>query len=432
MSGICATKIGTKTRGYWTVFHMKILLVADPASPHTQKWVRGWTALGATVTVPPASLRPRRGREGYSDYLRGGPALQPLIAQADIVVAIGASPYGVWADRGCCADEAQRKRAAPPLVLFAAGSDIYLHHPHPPADLLRVHRALWYTRGGWLGRLEFRIRQYRYRAHVASALTRAQLIIASSHALAGAVSAWFDVEASRVCVNRWGLDTAPYDQALSESPAPEDRPIHLLSPRGLRAVYHGEAVTKALVTVLEDHPNAQATVLTGGLPVPQSAPKHARLRYEPRFLTVDEMAQRWASATHLVSVPPYEAVSSVLYEAAYSGVVPIVYPNDATLEVFGSGASEPPPLTRSSDRTRHTPLAGEGDDHTRAVFVKPPLKPNRLPAAISTAIETALSLPPNVTAHIRTQNRAWADAECRFEDNALVLFGRLKDLLRMP
>lgn len=411
---------------------MKILLVADPTSPHTQKWARGWTARGATVTVPSASLRPRRGRERYRDYLRGGPALQPLIAQADLVVAIGASPYGVWAARGCCADEAQTKRAAPPLVLFAAGSDIYLHHPHPPEDLLRGHRALWYTKGGWLGRLEFRLRQHRYRAHVASVLTRAQLVIASSRALAGAVSAWFDVETSRVCVNRWGLDTASYDQALSESPDPENRPIHLLSPRGLRAVYRGEAVAEALVTVLEAHPRARATVLTGGSPVPRAAPQHARLHYETRFLGVPEMAQLWATTTHMVSVPPYEAVSSVLYEAAYSNVVPIVYPNDATLEVFGNDMPMVPPLSDSGDRPQYGRLGGEGGDHTGAVFVHPPQKPSGLPNAIAAAIETALRLPPDVAAAIRARNRAWAATECRFEDNAATLLGRLKDLLRMP
>jgi glycosyltransferase involved in cell wall biosynthesis len=359
---------------------MRIGLLSLPDNFHCRKWANALIAAGASVTVftlgnpvaaPfPVVQIPTRIRKGehylYPAFFSTAKALKrALIAhQIDIVYAQNVSPFGTWAWLS----------GFRPFTLAAMGADILEH-------LLSVQSTLdgryWNsidTNRGLFNKTFHSLKNKFYRWTIQQSLADAAFITADNQVLIDALHTEFSVPPSKLHLLRWGLDERIYSpfyaskitvqanaqwmQLCQELGCSAGKKI-VLSPRGLKRIYHSDTCLAAIAQMLQDpkigvhgteksiHWNSlQWLVLTAGYDACQEDLKTAydlasqfpaHFHVVERLLSTTEMAVIWQQTDYLLSFPVYDGLSSAVLEGSYMGALPIVSPIPAHEELITAG-----------------------------------------------------------------------------------------------
>jgi len=321
---------------------IKIGVLCDPASFHTQKWATALQRNGAEVVVfsfseekidgnqcvqiqPPFT---RSGQLTYLSFMYGRYVLRQALEahQIDIVTPINVTPYGVWAARSGFA----------PIAMVSMGADI-LEYPPAYGD---APAATWtdQEKPSRLGRLKNRLKYHFYRHHVRKALVKSAFITGDNLTLVHAVRDWFQIPEKKLHLNRWGVEENlfhPPAQRLDELRAkygilPNQQVV--LSPRGMKPIYQGELIFDAFEQLVPRNPTVKFMMFSAGYEVSQGVRERAvklgesydNFYYEFGLIPREEVIELWSLVDAFISAPLYDGYSNAVAEGRYAGAIPIV------------------------------------------------------------------------------------------------------------
>ncbi len=176
-----------------------------------------------------------------------------------------------------------------------------------------------------------------FRPIVRHVLRHADAILTDGPALATFVRSHYPVNPERVVSALWGpdLSTFPFSPARRAGArarwrVPTEAPV-VISARGVSDWYGPGQVLPALMALLDARPDVHVLVLTLEHERSEATRRlldrlaaHPRARVVDRFLAREEMADAWAAADVLISVPPHDGISVAVLEGMYAGVIPVV------------------------------------------------------------------------------------------------------------
>ncbi len=289
---------------------MRILLFAPAVSIHMRYWAEAFTARGHTLTFLtahppedeagfPAPLEVVRAPTGMakSGYLRTVPRVRQVVRafRPDVTIAYYATSYGFLAALA----------GVHPLVVATAGSDV-LTPMFKPAPI------------GWLQRLAAR-----------RALTHADTVLAWSRHLATAAFG-HGASPDRTVVQCRGIDLSRFAYR-EDGPAPGtgDRPLRIVSTRGLKPVYRLDRLIEAGAALVQRGHDVDLAVFGDGRSRAALTDLAERVGLDPaRVLRgraePDVIARALREADLYVSLSESDGLSHSLLEAMACGAYPIV------------------------------------------------------------------------------------------------------------
>ncbi len=339
---------------------MHIAILSTPSNFHTQKWAEALHNEGEKVSVfsfdshtfaqpniqnicvPPTytyNVQPT-----YLSYL-DGKALRKLLIlhKIDLVLAINATPFGVWA----------AKSRFHPCVIFAVGADI-LAYP-PPHEASPIHTLYSWEKNEFspdsgLRKLKSRFSKPIFRYQVAQALHFADGVIGDNEVLTRAIHHWFHVPLQKIQLNRGGVEPElflPNEAILAELRQhfriPEGATV-ILSPRGMKPIYQSDIILEAFNILLQENilKNVHFIMLSAGYEVPESLKikgemmeaKFSTFFFEKNVLSRQKISQLWRLIDIFLSAPVYDGYSASVAEGRYMGVIPVVNQTPATTEIL--------------------------------------------------------------------------------------------------
>ncbi|MDW8319444.1 MAG: glycosyltransferase family 4 protein [Anaerolineae bacterium] len=286
---------------------MRLCLIANPNSVHTQRWVRYFAARGDEVHLvgdkPLAAALP----DGvhYHDltqvtnrrkarYLAWALVVRRLVRELQPDVLHG---HQVTSAGWLAAAAGYR-----PLLVTAWGSDLLVA---PQRSRAQRWLAQWVLR-------------------------RADYVTAVSQALADA-AVRLGSDPHRTEVVPWGVDTAIFYPAAE--PAPTDRPPTVLSLRALQPIYNPLTIAAAIPQVLRSAPQARFLVFTYNSDpallrqfqeaVAKAGADHA-VEYVPPLPDDRAIAEVCRRADVAISVPTSDGTPRSVLEAMACGAVPVL------------------------------------------------------------------------------------------------------------
>jgi len=268
---------------------MRILLLADASSPHTERWARGLEALGHEVNVASFQMGWEPGREiiglrgrGRLRYWMAGRQVRSLAEEHDAVLAHFLPAYGVsaWS-------------AGVPFALVLWGSDILAW---PFRDRLRFG----------LARL---------------VLASARWVVADSLTVRRVIQLNFGYPPDRVSVFPFG----PEEDALSFPNAEKDESL-VVFPRAAERIYSPETALRALALLSAEGLAVRIVFTMGGSLAEECRALAARLGVQaefkgplPRPRYLETLARAWVYLSTALS----DATPVSLLEAMAQGVFPV-------------------------------------------------------------------------------------------------------------
>lgn len=268
---------------------MRILLLADASSPHTDRWARGLEALGHEVSLasfqqgwePGREVLRLRGR-GRLRYWMAGREIRSLSERHDAVLAHFLPAYGVSA-----------WHAGVPFALVLWGSDILAWPFRDPIRFEIARRVL--ASAGW--------------------------VVADSLAVRRVLQLNFGYPPDRVSVFPFG----PEEDALSFPPAEKETGL-IVFPRAAERIYSPETALRALRILAEEGRSVRIVFTMGGSLTERCKALSGRLGVQAEFkgpLPRRDYLETLARAGVYLSVALSDATPVSLLEAMAQGAFPI-------------------------------------------------------------------------------------------------------------
>lgn len=339
---------------------MHIAILSPLANFHTQKWAEALSAAGEKVSVFSLEKYPYnhpeiqnvcvpatftyKGQITYFSYLDGR-ALRQLLAshQVDVVFAINATPFGVWA----------AKANFHPTIIFAVGADI-LEYPPAKDKAQRQAAHFWgkteFQQDTFFSKIKRKISKAIFRYQVYQALHFCDAIMADNEVLRTATHQWFDIPLSKIQLNRGGIEPSLFlpDETLLAELRQHFRIAQnatvILSPRGMKPVYQSDIIIAAFERILAENaiPNVHFIMLSVGYDVPESLEikaemmmkKYSNFFFEKNVLSRQKISQLWHLIDLFISAPLYDGYSASVAEGRYMGAIPVVNQTFATEEIL--------------------------------------------------------------------------------------------------
>ncbi|MEO0471152.1 MAG: glycosyltransferase [Bacteroidota bacterium] len=336
---------------------MRIAVLSDPGNFHTQKWSLALKQAGADVTifsfwesdfdaVPQVKIKPAYtvgGKITYASYLYSGKKLAKALSdhKIELINPINITPFGVWANRS----------GFRPMVSIAMGADILEYPPDTLQNDLDTGR-IWAsnsTEVSRFGQIVYSAKWRIFRKQVQEALDASDLITGDNLQLVYAVRNWFEQPEKKVRLNRWGVEeeligaTEAEQKDLREKYGIRDWQKVVVSPRGMKPVYQADVILNAFEKLLRRGTrDVKMIMLSAGYDIPPALDMRAMklhdqfetFHYERNLLPREEVLKLWSVADAMISAPVYDGYSNALGEARYAGVIPIVNPIPANLELI--------------------------------------------------------------------------------------------------
>ncbi len=336
---------------------MHIAILSSPANFHTQKWAESLQAAGNKVSVfsfddhdfapkniqnicVPATFT-HKGKASYISYLDGRNLKKALsIHKIDLVLAINATPFGVWA----------AKANFHPCVIFAVGADILEYAKDKKEQPVYNWNSKEFTKDSLFFKLKQTFTKPIFQHEVAQALHFADGIMADNEVLTKAIHAFFKVPLHKIHLNRGGIEPElflPNAEMLAALKThfkiPENATV-ILSPRGMKPAYQPDVVIDAFEALLAENalPNAYFIMLSAGYDIPKSLEikgemmmkKYSHFFFEKNVLSRQKISQLWHLVEVFISAPVYDGYSASLAEGRYMGLIPVVNKIAAHTEIL--------------------------------------------------------------------------------------------------
>lgn len=338
---------------------MHIAILSSPANFHTQKWAESLLAAGNKVSVFSfdehnfssqdiqnvcvSATFTYKGAATYLSYLDGR-ELKKLLAihKIDLVLAINATPFGVWA----------AKANFHPCVIFAVGADIleYAKNKQKASNYNYTWNSKEFSKESLFFKLKRTFTKPIFQYQVAQALRFADGVMADNEVLTQAIHSFFKIPYHKIHLNRGGIEPelfVPNAKRLAELKAhfriPENATV-ILSPRGMKPAYQPHIVIDAFETLLAENtlPNAYFIMLSAGYEIPKSLEikgemmmqKYSHFFFEKNVLSRQKISQLWHLVEVFISAPVYDGYSASLAEGRYLGLIPVVNKIPANTEIL--------------------------------------------------------------------------------------------------
>lgn len=336
---------------------MHIAILSSPANFHTQKWAESLQAAGNKVSVfsfddhdfSPQDIQNVRvtatfaykGKATYLSYLDGRKLKKLLFAhKIDLVLAINATPFGVWA----------AKTNFHPCVIFAVGADILEYAKDKKEQTIYNWNSKEFAKDSFFSKLKHTCTKPIFQHQVAQALQFADGVMADNEVLTKAIHSFFHVPLHKIHLNRGGIEPElflPDAEILAELKIhfkiPENATV-ILSPRGMKPAYQPHIVIDAFEALLAENslPNAYFIMLSAGYDIPKSLEikgeimmqKYSHFFFEKNVLSRQKISQLWHLVEVFISAPVYDGYSASLAEGRYLGLIPVVNKIPANTEIL--------------------------------------------------------------------------------------------------
>ncbi|WP_155892821.1 glycosyltransferase family 4 protein [Intrasporangium chromatireducens] len=211
------------------------------------------------------------------------------------------------------------------------------------------------------------------------ALMRADLVLVTSQSMADMLAESWPVTRDVTRVISWGVDDLFLDEPGSSSASSTgslrrrlgvgDGELLVVAPRGTGATYRSDEVRKAFMVARARRANLRLVVLGADTAVMKASEGEVLLPYLPKR----ELAQLFADADVVVSIPRWDQRSTTVLQAAASGTRLLLSDIGAYREIVALGIeatllADPIVPALTTALVEAVPLADESVGHNRAVI----------------------------------------------------------------
>jgi glycosyltransferase involved in cell wall biosynthesis len=324
---------------------LKIAILCTPLDFHACKWAEALSQAGQEVIFicpapdarPVAGVRviPVNGRNpktwDYLDFWWTRKRLNKILnhEKPDLLNALHVTPFGVWA----------RVAGFQPVVNMVLGADVLNYLPSAPDRFWKESQNAWYEK--WIRRW--------HKSQVRKSLEQARLNLGDNQTILQALKQiapkaipHSEVFTWGIPLNRWKPASRGEKSALRESHNIPSDAVVVLSPRGLKSLYHPEVILDAIGKT-PSGVKIHWVVLKGNYPIPaslrdqSSVLAHSSVSWFAQTLEETVVQDLFRLSDVMVSLPVYDGLSASLLQAFACKLIPVVSDIDASRELQKAG-----------------------------------------------------------------------------------------------